>query len=133
MGKNVKVILVLVVLIGIAYLLINNLSSEKISPERVVRLETDYHLNGSEKVVLTKEKNPDQLRLFIDAFNNAKRYRSNVGTTPSMDITMILDNSDKIVVAGNTQGFQIVSRNGKQYYVIGEELRNYFPRNISKP
>jgi hypothetical protein len=131
-GTLVKRVLIFaaVMLLGLAawFLINSNTGVESIKVEQVAQMEINTHKNGSVNVIYTKEKNLAELECFVTAYNKAKRYRDDVGTTPDISINVTLDNGEKIGIAGGTQGFQIVTRHGKQFNIQGQELWDYFKK-----
>jgi hypothetical protein len=61
----------------------------------------------------------------------AKLFDNCAGTTHGYRIEIILTNGDKITAAGGSQGFQTVSKGGKQFNIKGDKLWSYFGNNIN--
>lgn len=101
---------------------------ESIDVEHVAQLEISTGKNGSVNVIYTREKNLAELERFVAAYNKTTRFRDDVGTTPNIIIYLTLDTGEKIIIAGGTQGFQTVQRNGKQINIQGQELWDYFKK-----
>lgn len=92
-----------------------------------VSLMEIIHATGK-KINYTAEKNQKQIEEFIIAYNEAKPYDNNVGTTPNSEIIISLSNGDKISISGGTQGFQTVQLNGKHLNIKGDKLWDYFKK-----
>jgi hypothetical protein len=80
---------------------------------------------------LNIENNKDEINNLISMYNKARRTYRHGDTTPSVLITFELNDGEKISIHGNTQSYQYVSVNGKNYKIYGKELTQYI-RNLSK-
>jgi hypothetical protein len=83
---------------------------------------------STSKIVYEKDKNPNEIEEFVNAYSKARPTDNSIGTTHNNVIVITLNNGDKITVCGGTQGFQTVQMNGKQFNIKGNELWNYFKK-----
>lgn len=97
-----------------------------LSAKDVVLMEID--VQGSKKIVYEKDKNLKEIQEFINAYNKAKPADNSLGTTHNHIIEITLNNGEKVIVWGGTQGFQSVQMNGQQFNIEGDELWNYFKK-----
>lgn len=119
------VILVPFLLMGISYY--RNIKYKgHLTLDKIVSVET---LFGNESMfIYTKDSNPKDIEKFISAYNEAKLFNNSLGTTHSSNIVVLLTNGDKIIISGGTQGFQTVSKDGRQFNIRGDKLEGYFKR-----
>ena len=91
---------------------------------QVTSIETFW--GNESKSIYTNDNNQNEIKNLISAYNEAKLYDNNVGTTHDYRIEIRLANGEKIAVLGGSQGFQTVIRGGKQFNIKGEKLWSYF-------
>ncbi|MGH4118222.1 hypothetical protein [Clostridium sp.] len=84
-----------------------------------------HHGSGSE-IVYTKEKDSEQIKKFMNAYNEAKPGDNSLGTTPNSEIIINYANGEKVSVSGGSQGFQTVIKGDKQFNIQGDKLWDYF-------
>lgn len=73
----------------------------------------------------------EKVAKIISMFNKTRRFTKNVDTTPSHRILIELKDGRKIEIWGNTQSFQYVNENGKNYKILSKDLADYF-RSLDK-
>lgn len=94
--------------------LLNGINSIEINPK------------STKGIVYTKDKDSEQIKEFIIAFNEAKPTDNSLGTTPNSEIVINYANGEKVFVSGGTQGFQTVVNGDKQFNIKGDKLWDYF-------
>jgi CRISPR/Cas system-associated exonuclease Cas4 (RecB family) len=122
MGKRI-IILVICIAISIGfYLTIFNHTKIMVNDVKLITVDNNqYNLDvDNEKVAK-----------IISMFNKARRFTKNVDTTPSHRILIELKDGRKIEIWGNTQSFQYVNENGKNYKILSKDLADYF-RSLDK-
>lgn len=68
----------------------------------------------------------DTMEIFIAAYNAASAYRNDHGTTHGHMVKINFNDGTFMYVAGGTQGFQTVMRDGEQYNIQGDRLWDFF-------
>jgi flagellar basal body-associated protein FliL len=123
-------ILIITIIVLLIFLIMGIKFYQKVSGKGRIKLEQVVSMEifwGNEsKYKYTRDTDIETLKNMVNAYNEAKLFKNNVGTTHSSRIEILLDNNEKIVVAGGSQGFQTVVRNGKQFNIKGDKLWRYF-------
>lgn len=119
------IIIFTAIIIVVISFFIGKSSHDKIKVSEVKLITVD-------KKEYTKENDVEQVNRIVTMYNEAKKYRNDVGTTPSHNISILLNNGQIIEVTGNTQSYQTVIKNGKQYNISGNKLWEYFKSLDSK-
>jgi len=94
--------------------LLNDINSIEINP------------GNTNKIIYTKDKDSDQIKEFIIAYNEAIPADNSLGTTPNHEVVINYVNGEKVYVSGGTQGFQTVVKGDKQFNIKGDKLWDYF-------
>lgn len=81
---------------------------------------------GRKKFTYTPAENGDEVKRFVDGYNQATRYRDDAGTTYEVIVNLKMSNGDVISVYGGTQGFQTVGIQGKKSNIQSDGLSEYF-------
>lgn len=68
----------------------------------------------------------EEIEAFVSAYNRARYYRDDVGTTPPMGVEIVFSDGTKMLVWGGTQGFQTMKRDGAQHNIKGAALDAWF-------
>jgi len=86
----------------------------------------EINSKSAKGIVYTKEKDPQKIKAFIIAYNEAKPTDNSLGTTPNSEVVINYVNGEKVSVSGGTQGFQTVVKGDKQFNIKGDKLWDYF-------
>ena len=68
----------------------------------------------------------EQIASFVGAYNRARYYRDDYGTTHPLRVDMVFSDGTSLVVWGGTQGFQTIRRGGEQHNIRGWKLEVWF-------
>jgi|GEM_PF-3753137 len=77
---------------------------------------------GEDTVTCSRE----QIESFAGAYNRARYYRDDYGTTHPLRVDILFTDGTSLVVWGGTQGFQTIQRNGEQHNIRGWALGKWF-------
>lgn len=70
---------------------------------------------------------PEQIRTFTEAFNQARYYRNDIGTTPPARVDVTFKDGTQLVVWGYNQGFATLKpANGIQQNIRGIALQDWY-------
>lgn len=89
-------------------------------------LTVDIFYNGIKKTTYQNGKDLNEIKKLINAFNEARDYNNDLGTTDPIVIIIILKNNEIVKIFGGAQGFQAVQRGNSQYNIKGDKLKEYF-------
>ncbi|MEK6263444.1 MAG: hypothetical protein N2B06_01460 [Clostridium sp.] len=84
-----------------------------------------YH-EGAKEILYTKDKDSEQIKEFMAAYNEAKPGDNSLGTTHNSEVIINYANGEKVSVLGGSQGFQTVLQGDKQFNIEGDKLWDYF-------
>jgi hypothetical protein len=81
---------------------------------------------GAKETVYTKDKDSEQIKEFMTAYNEANPADNSLGTTPNSEVIINYANGEKVSVSGGSQNFQTVVKDNKQFNIQGDKLWDYF-------
>lgn len=86
----------------------------------------EIYCGGAKEIVYTKDKDYEQIKEFMAAYNEAKPGDNSLGTTHNSEVIINYANGEKVSVLGGSQGFQTVLQGDKQFNIEGDKLWDYF-------
>jgi hypothetical protein len=121
----------LIIILSTLMILIISTTACSKSNNEVTSLSNDInsieiYYGGAKEIVYTTEKDSEQIKEFMDAYNEAKPGDNSLGTTPNSEVIINYANDEIISVSGGSQNFQIVVKDNKQFNIEGDKLWDYF-------